>query len=58
MGRSSVNPHEIITRPLGVPKGLNGLLHMLNAKSIMTNIKILNLIEDDQRISVGEFVKG
>jgi hypothetical protein len=31
VGNISVNPSRDFTRPLGIPRGLKGLLHVLNA---------------------------
>ena len=58
-------PSRDLTRPLGLPRGLKGLLHMLNA--IVTPTKrsigllcrffLFVFLEDEQKIGMGAFDK-
>ena len=60
-------PLRGLTRPLGEPSGLKGLLHALNVTVIPTKVSyvcslafyflFLVLLEDEQKIGVGVFVR-
>ena len=60
-------PLRGLTRPLGEPSGLKGLLHTLNVTVIPTKVSyvcslafyflFLVLLEDEQKIGVGVFVR-
>ena len=64
VGRFTINPHETKLVLLGLPRGLNGLLHMLNAIVSSTKVVLgfsffysVYLPEDVQMVSVGMFDK-